>query len=61
IVIQWNTEVAKALSTDEAKARMRAEGLEPGGGPPEQFQQVIKSDVEKWRRVIKQAHIKRES
>jgi tripartite-type tricarboxylate transporter receptor subunit TctC len=61
IVMQWNTEVAKALSTDEAKARMRAEGLEPGGGPPEQFQQVIKSDVEKWRRVIKQAHIKRES
>jgi tripartite-type tricarboxylate transporter receptor subunit TctC len=61
IVTQWNTEIAKALLTDEAKGRMRAEGLEPGGGPPEQFQQIIKNDVEKWRRVIKQANIKRES
>jgi tripartite-type tricarboxylate transporter receptor subunit TctC len=61
IVMQWNSEVTKTLLTDEAKARMRAEGLEPGGGPPEQFQQIIRKDVEKWRRVIKQANIKRES
>jgi tripartite-type tricarboxylate transporter receptor subunit TctC len=61
IIALWNSEVAKALMTEEAKSRMRAEGLEPGGGPPEQFQQIIKSDVEKWRKVIKVAKIKPEA
>jgi tripartite-type tricarboxylate transporter receptor subunit TctC len=60
IVALWNQEVAKVLTTEEAKSRMRAEGLEPGGGPPEAFQQVVKRDVEKWRRVIKEAKITRE-
>lgn len=61
IVMRWNQEVAKVLATDEAKARMKAEGLEPGGGPPEQAQQVIARDIEKWRRVIKEANIRRET
>jgi tripartite-type tricarboxylate transporter receptor subunit TctC len=61
IVTRWNQEAANALLTDEAKSRMRAEGLEPGGGPPEQFQQIIKRDVEKWRKVIKEAKIKPEA
>ncbi|MGZ5228679.1 MAG: Bug family tripartite tricarboxylate transporter substrate binding protein [Burkholderiales bacterium] len=61
IIALWNSEVAKALTTEEAKTRMRAEGLEPGGGPPEQFQQIIKRDVEKWRKVIKLAKIRPEA
>ena len=61
IVTRWNQEVAKVLDSEEARTRMRAEGLEAGGGPPEQFQQVIKRDVEKWRRVLRDAKIKRES
>lgn len=59
IVARWNKEVAKVLLTDEMKGRMKLEGLEPGGGPPAQFQQIIKRDVEKWKRVIKEANIKR--
>ena len=60
IVVRWNKEVANALASEEARSRMRAEGLEPGGGPPEQFQQVVKHDVEKWRRVMREAGIKPE-
>jgi tripartite-type tricarboxylate transporter receptor subunit TctC len=60
IVARWNQEVAKVLATDEAKARMKAEGLEPGGGTPEQCQQLIRNDIEKWRRVMKQANIRPE-
>ena len=37
--------------------KMTADGLEPAGGPPEQFQRVISRDVEKWRRVVKAAKI----
>jgi tripartite-type tricarboxylate transporter receptor subunit TctC len=58
IVTRWNEAVAKVLTTDEAQARMKAEGLEPGGGPPEAFQAIVKRDIEKWRRVIREAGIK---
>ncbi len=57
IVTRWNTEVARALKTDEMRSRMTGEGLEPAGGPPERFLETIRRDVEKWRRVVKQAKI----
>ena len=60
IVTLWNKEVAKVLQTDEMKKRSRAEGLEIAGGPPEEFGGVLKRDIEKWRRVIKEAKISRE-
>jgi len=36
---------------------MAAEGLEPAGGSPERFRAVIKRDVEKWKRVVREAKI----
>jgi hypothetical protein len=32
--------------------------MEPAGGPPEEFRDRIKNDVEKWRRVVRSAHIR---
>jgi tripartite-type tricarboxylate transporter receptor subunit TctC len=58
IVTRWNEAVAKVILTDELQSRMKAEGLEPGGGPPEAFQRIIRNDIEKWRRVIREAKIK---
>jgi tripartite-type tricarboxylate transporter receptor subunit TctC len=60
VVARWNQEVAKLLRTDEVKTRTKSEGLEIAGGPPEEFGQVIRRDVEKWRKVIKEAKIQRE-
>ena len=57
IVARWNKEVAKVLQSKEMKIRLAAEGLEPAGGPPEQFMTVIRRDVEKWQRVVKEAKI----
>jgi tripartite-type tricarboxylate transporter receptor subunit TctC len=31
--------------------------MEPAGGPPEEFRDRIKGDVEKWKKVVKQAKI----
>jgi tripartite-type tricarboxylate transporter receptor subunit TctC len=61
IVERWNHVVAKALASEEAAARLKAEGLEPGGGPAEQCQALIRQNIEKWRRVMKEAHIKPEA
>jgi tripartite-type tricarboxylate transporter receptor subunit TctC len=60
IVARWNKEVAKILRTDEMKVRTLAEGLEAAGGPPAEFGETIRRDVEKWRRVIREAKISRE-
>jgi tripartite-type tricarboxylate transporter receptor subunit TctC len=60
IVTRWNREVAKVLLTDEMKRQMQGEGLEPGGGAPEELLKIIRRDVEKWRRVVKEAKIPRE-
>ena len=57
IVTRWNLEVAKVLKTDAVNKWLEQEGLEPAGGPPEEFRDRIRSDVEKWKRVVKEAHI----
>jgi tripartite-type tricarboxylate transporter receptor subunit TctC len=60
IVTRWNSEVARILGTDEMRSRARAEGLEIAGGPPREFADLVRRDIEKWRRVMKEAKIQRE-
>lgn len=60
VVNRWNKEVAQVLLTEEMKKRTRAEGLEPGGGPPAQLGEIIRNAVERWRRVVREARIERE-
>ena len=57
IVMRWNQEVAKVLRTDAMQKWLAMEGMEPAGGPPEEFRDRIKGDVEKWKKVVKQAKI----
>lgn len=57
IVTRWNREVAKVLHTDAMEKWLEGEGLEPAGGSPEEFLNRIRSDVEKWKKVVKEAHI----
>ena len=57
IIARWNKEVANVLLTEEMKSRLAGEGVEPAGGPPEQFLKIIRRDVEKWKRVVKEMKI----
>ena len=57
IVMRWNSEAAKVIKTDAVQKWMAREGLEPAGGPPEEFRDRIRSDVEKWKKVVKEAKI----
>ena len=57
IVTRWNREVAKVLRSDAMKKWLAGEGLEPAGGPPEEFLDRIRSDVDKWKKVVKAAKI----
>ena len=58
IVALWNSEIAKAITTPELKERMAAEGLEPAGGPPTQLADMLKREIPKWIRVVKEANVK---
>ena len=59
IVTLWNKEVARELNSEQMKKQMGTEGLEAGGGPPQQLYDVIKPAVEKLRGVIRDAKIPR--
>ncbi len=58
IVARWNSEINRMLQQPDVKERMAADGMEPAGGPPERFREVLKRDVAKWQRVVKVAGIK---
>jgi tripartite-type tricarboxylate transporter receptor subunit TctC len=57
VVTQWNTEVARIIKSDAMQKWLAQEGMEPAGGPPEQFRERIRSDSQKWKRVVKEANI----
>ena len=61
IVTRWNREVARLIKTDEITQWLEKEGLEPAGGPPEEFLERIRSDAAKWKRVVKEANIPKAS
>jgi tripartite-type tricarboxylate transporter receptor subunit TctC len=57
VVARWNGEVARILKTDSVQKWLEREGMEAAGGPPEEFRDRIKSDSEKWIRVVREAKI----
>lgn len=57
IVATWNREVAKVLRTSATQKWLEDQGLEPAGGPPEEFANRLRIDVDRWKKVVKEAHI----
>ncbi|MGQ0752632.1 MAG: tripartite tricarboxylate transporter substrate binding protein [Betaproteobacteria bacterium] len=59
IVNRLNDEIRKIVATDEVKARIVADGAEPVlDMSAEQFNALLKSDITKWRRIVKERNIK---
>ena len=53
IVARLNGEIAKILGKPEMRDKLLASGAEPGGGTPQQFDALIKSETAKWSGVVK--------
>jgi tripartite-type tricarboxylate transporter receptor subunit TctC len=53
IIARLNAEVVKLLAQPEMKARLAEFGLEPVGGTPAQFDQWIRSELERWGKLIR--------
>jgi len=58
IVARWNTEIRKATKLPDMKERLASEGFDIDDSPPEVFQAVLKRDVAKWAKVVREATVK---
>ena len=57
IVGKLNAEINKILKMPDVRERLAALGADPVGGSPEQFGAYIKSEVAKFTRVVRDAHL----
>ena len=58
IVARTGRALAVALADKSVQESIRALGYEPAPGTPAQFAAIIRSDLEKWRKVVRTANIK---
>jgi tripartite-type tricarboxylate transporter receptor subunit TctC len=57
IVSRLNSEINKALAAPDMKERLLTAGIQPLGGTPEQFGNFIRSETQRFARIIKDAGI----
>jgi tripartite-type tricarboxylate transporter receptor subunit TctC len=53
-----NAELLRVIAAPDVKERMSGLGMEVAGGTPEEFGALVKSDIAKWAKVIREAGIK---
>ena len=58
VVERINQAANDALKSKDVADLLATDGVAPAGGTPQQFRAVIKSDIERWGGVVKQANIK---
>ncbi len=60
IILRLNAESTRIINSPEVTDRFLKLGVEPRTGTPEQFGDMVKSEVGRWAKVIKEAGIKAE-
>ena len=58
IVVKLNTEINRILATDEMRQRLATQGAERAPGTPEQFSAFIRTELDKWAKVVKAADLR---
>ena len=53
IVAQLNAEIARALDSKDVQDKLAGVGCEPYKGTPEQFATLVREDLPKWARIVK--------
>ena len=56
-IAKLNTEIARILNLPDIKQRLIEMGSPPVAGTPDQFGALIKSEIVKWGKVVKQANV----
>lgn len=58
IVERLNREANEALKVKDMEQLLSTDGVSAAGGTPEEFQALIKTDIERWRTVVQRGGIK---
>ena len=58
VLERLNREINDIIKSDDMKKHMETEGLEPAGGSPARFGEILKSEAARWAKVVQQAGIK---
>lgn len=58
IIATLNREIAAIVHTPEFAERLAGDGAVPIGNAPEQFDAIIRADIAKWAKVVKDAGIR---
>ncbi len=60
IVARLSRELIKALQAPDVRERLTAQGVEPWPGTPEQLQQLLRTDIERFSQVVRAANLPRQ-
>ena len=60
VVARLNSSINAALKMEDVRSRLMGAGIEIQGGAPEAFAEVIRIEVDKWGRIVKEAGIQPE-
>ena len=55
VIVKLNSEFNKALQDPVLRKRLSNEGADPAGGTPAQFAALIKEDIPRWGKVVKES------
>jgi tripartite-type tricarboxylate transporter receptor subunit TctC len=58
IVAKLHSAAVEAMRNSDVKEKLAAQGATLVGNSPEEFGAFIKSEIEKWAKVVKAANIK---
>ena len=58
IIVKLHGDIVRVLQLQDTKNRLASEGVNPGGNTPEQFAAMIREEIPKMARIVKQANIR---
>ena len=61
VITRLNTEVVNAVNAPDVQARFLGQGLDPATSTVDEFAALIRSDIDRWGKIIKQAGLRAEA
>jgi len=58
IIAALNSEIVKAIATQDVRDRLAAAGVQPKSSSPEEVTAVLKSEVARWGKIVKESGVR---
>jgi tripartite-type tricarboxylate transporter receptor subunit TctC len=58
LIVRIGADIAQGVKSPELTQRMVSLGMEPVGSTPDEYNALIRSEIDKWQGVVKKAGIK---